>query len=187
MGKREQRGDRGLRRRSRTPRNAAEELVCVGIQGCPESRPTRGAGPAGISRSCMDSLHTLTEGSAFSPVPHLFIAVLSVTLNLLTIHRKSVVLLAVFLVCRGLHVLFIDQRESREHQGPQGASTVVICEGGNKSQTRKQRYIAEDNTAQNRINLHPFHSNVFQKCGLFFFGKGYHGKIQIMPYFDCIV
>ena len=187
MGKREQRGDRGLRRRSRTPRNAAEELVCVGIQGCLESQPTRGAGPAGISRSCMDSLHTLTEGSAFSPVPHLFIAVLSVTLNLLTIHRKSVVLLAVFLVCRGLHVLFIDQRESREHQGPQGASTVVICEGGNKSQTRKQRYIAEDNTAQNRINLHPFHSNVFQKCGLFFFGKGYHGKIQIMPYFDCIV
>lgn len=178
MGKREQRGDRGLRRRSRTPRNAAEELVCVGIQGCLESRPTRGAGPAGISRSCMDSLHTLTEGSAFSPVPHLFIAVLSVTLNLLTIHRKSVVLLAVFLVCWGLHVLFIDQRESREHQGPQGAVTVVICEGGNKSQTRKQRYMAEDNTAQNRINLHPFHSNVFQKCGLFFLERGIMEKYK---------
>lgn len=148
--------------------------MCWGIQGCPGSWPIRGAGPAGISRSFLDSLHILTERSAFSPVPHLFITVLSVTLNLLIIHRKSVVLLAVFFVCRGLHVLFIDQKVSREHHSVSlwvrkaGAVTFMICEGGNKSQRRKQRYTTEDNTAQNRINLHLFHSNVFQKCGLCF-------------------
>ena len=69
----------------------------------------------------------------------------------------------------------------------QGAVTFMICGGGNKSQRRKQRYMAEDKTAQNCINLHLFHSNVFQKCGLFFLERGIMEKIQIMPYFDCNV
>ena len=30
----------------------------------------------------------------------------------------------------------------------------------------------EDNTPQNCINLHLFHGNVFQKCGLFFLERG---------------
>lgn len=57
----------------------------------------------------------------------------------------------------------------------QGAVTFMICEGGNKSQRRKQRYMAEDNTPQNCINLHLFHGNVFQKCGVFFW-KGVSWK-----------
>ena len=85
---------------SGTPRNAIEEHVL---------------GDTGMPRVLAHTRHILTERSAFSPVPHLFITVLSVTLNLLIIHRKSVVLLAVFFVCRGLHVLFIDQKVSREH------------------------------------------------------------------------
>lgn len=89
-------------------------------------------------------MHTHRE-KCILPVPHLFTTVLSVTLNLLIIHRKSVVPLAVFFICWGLHVLFIDQKVSRSiilfHSGStkQGAVTSTICEGGNKSQRRKTK------------------------------------------------
>lgn len=101
--------------------------------------------------------------------------------------------LAVPFACQGLHVLFIDQKEAREHHS---ASLWVHKAGGcDVYDLWRRKQIPKKKTkvhgrGQHTSELHQPPSISWQclpKMWVVFFGKGYHGKIQIMPYFDCNV
>lgn len=46
-----------------------------------------------------------------------------------------------------------------------GCGTFIICEGENNSNIRKQRWVAENRTAENYIKIHPFNGDVFKNGG----------------------
>ena len=193
MGKRGQRGGRGFRRRSRTPRYAIEELVCGGIQGCPEyTAHMRGWSCWHLQELPGFSAHTHREKYVL-PSSSSFHHCVKCDLELTNYPQKT---------CGTTGSTFCLSGSSCTIHWPERGQGASFCFTlGPQSRglwrlwfVKEETNPKEENkgTWQRTTHLRTASTSIYfmamsSKNVGFFFGKGYHGKIQIMPYFDCNV